>query len=88
MDRALLTSAFEERSSFTTSTCPEQACKKAVERIARIKKEKAKDIQVAFIAINKKGVAGSFALHPGFSYALKTNDREQLIKAKSFFPGK
>lgn len=67
---------------------PEAACKKAVERIARIKKEKAKDIQIGFIAINKKGVAGAFALHPGFSYALKTADREELIKAKSFFPAK
>ncbi|MGK2861169.1 MAG: isoaspartyl peptidase/L-asparaginase family protein, partial [Chitinophagaceae bacterium] len=34
---------------------PEAACKKAIERIVKIKKEKVKDIQVAFIAINKKG---------------------------------
>ncbi|HWB90670.1 MAG TPA: N(4)-(beta-N-acetylglucosaminyl)-L-asparaginase [Puia sp.] len=64
---------------------PEQACKAAVEKIARIKKEKAKDIQVAFIAINKKGETGGYALHPGFSYAIKSGSEERLIKAKSFF---
>lgn len=64
---------------------PEAACKKVIERILRIKKEKAKNIQVAFIALNKQGVAGSYALHPGFSYAIKTGDKEMLVKAKSFF---
>src|SRR6185503_1274432 len=34
---------------------PEQACKKGVERISKIKGSKAKDIQVGFIALNKKG---------------------------------
>ena len=33
---------------------PEAACKKVIERIVKIKKEKAKDIQVAFLALNKK----------------------------------
>ena len=64
---------------------PEAACKKVIERIARIKKEKAKDIQVAFLALNKKGQVGSFALHPGFTYALKTKQAEKLVKPKSWF---
>ena len=64
---------------------PEAACKAAVEKIARIKKEKAKDIQVAFIAINKKGETGGYALHPGFSYAIKSGTEDRLIKAKSYF---
>ncbi|HMR92538.1 MAG TPA: N(4)-(beta-N-acetylglucosaminyl)-L-asparaginase [Chitinophagaceae bacterium] len=64
---------------------PEAACKKVIERIVRIKKEKAKDIQVAFLAINKKGQAGAFALHKGFSYALKSRSAEKLISAKSWF---
>lgn len=64
---------------------PEAACKKIIERIVRIKKEKAKDIQVAFIAINKKGVVGAYALHKGFSYALRTTKGEQLIKPKHYF---
>jgi N4-(beta-N-acetylglucosaminyl)-L-asparaginase len=61
---------------------PEAACKKIIERIVRIKKEKAKDIQVAFLAVNKKGQVGAFAIHKGFSYAIKTADTEKLIASK------
>jgi N4-(beta-N-acetylglucosaminyl)-L-asparaginase len=64
---------------------PETACKKAIERIVKIKGDKVKDIQVAFLALNKKGQAGSFAIHKGFSYALKSNDAEKLISSKSWF---
>jgi N4-(beta-N-acetylglucosaminyl)-L-asparaginase len=64
---------------------PQQACKKAIERIIKIKKEKAKDIQVAFLALNKKGEAGAFAIQKGFSYALRNNNTEKLIHAKSWF---
>ena len=64
---------------------PEAACKKIIERIVKIKKEKAKDIQVAFIALNKKGQVGSFAIHKGFSYAVKSNNMEKLVDAKSWF---
>lgn len=64
---------------------PEAACKKVIERIVKIKKEKAKDIQVAFLALNKKGQVGSFAIHKGFSYAVKSGDVEKLVNAKSWF---
>jgi N4-(beta-N-acetylglucosaminyl)-L-asparaginase len=64
---------------------PEEACKAAVEKIARIKKEKAKDIQVAFIALNKKGEVGSYALQKGFTYALKNNNEERMVPVKSYF---
>jgi N4-(beta-N-acetylglucosaminyl)-L-asparaginase len=64
---------------------PEAACKKIIERIVKIKKEKAKEIQVAFIAINKKGQVGSFAIHKGFNYAVKSKEVEKLVNAKSWF---
>ena len=64
---------------------PEAACKKVIERIVKIKKEKAKDIQVAFLAVNKKGQVGAFAIHPGFNYAIRTNEVEKLVKSKSWF---
>lgn len=64
---------------------PEMACKKIVERIIKIKGADAKKIQVAFLAVNKQGVVGSFAIHKGFSYALKTSKIEKLIEAKSWF---
>jgi N4-(beta-N-acetylglucosaminyl)-L-asparaginase len=64
---------------------PEAACKKIVERIVKIKGEKVKEIQVAFLAVNKKGQVGSFAIHPGFEYAIRTNDIEKSVKSKSRF---
>ena len=64
---------------------PEAACKAVVEKIARIKKEKAKDIQVAFIALNKKGETGSYALQKGFTYALRNNNEERMVEVKSYF---
>jgi N4-(beta-N-acetylglucosaminyl)-L-asparaginase len=63
---------------------PEQACKATVEKIIRIKGEKAKDIQVAFIALNKKGETGAYAIQKGFSYALKNGDEERMVEVKSF----
>lgn len=62
---------------------PEAACKKIIERIVKIKKEKAKEIQVAFLAINKKGQVGAFAIHKGFSYAVKNKKIEKLVPAGS-----
>jgi N4-(beta-N-acetylglucosaminyl)-L-asparaginase len=64
---------------------PEEACKKAIERIVKIKGVKAKDIQVAFLALNKKGVVGSYSIHKGFSYAVKSKTREELVKSKSVY---
>lgn len=63
---------------------PEEACKKVIERIVKIKGDKAKDIQVAFIALNKKGETGAFAIHKGFSYAIKSKQREELVHSKSW----
>ncbi len=64
---------------------PELACKAVVERIVRIKKEKAKDIQVAFIALNKKGETGAYAIQKGFNYALRNNLEEKMVEVKSYF---
>ena len=62
---------------------PEQACKKAVERIIKIKGDKAKDIQVGFIAINKKGEHGAYCIQSGFNYAVcYADDKNELIDAK------
>jgi N4-(beta-N-acetylglucosaminyl)-L-asparaginase len=64
---------------------PGEACKAAVEKIVRIKKEKARDIQVAFIALNKKGETGAYAIQKGFTYALKNNNEERMVEVKSYF---
>jgi len=65
---------------------PEDACKEAVLRIIKKKPEIAKNIQVGFLAINKKGEHGAFAIQKGFSYAV-CNARQQdlLIPGKSYY---
>ena len=60
---------------------PQDACRLVVEKVKRIKKEKAADIQVCFIALNKNGEHGSYALHKGFNYAVQTNDGSKLIES-------
>lgn len=61
---------------------PEKACKKAVERIVHRDKEKAKTIQVGFLAINKKGQMGAYAIQKGFVYSIKTNTENKVVAAK------
>ncbi|WP_293914985.1 MULTISPECIES: N(4)-(beta-N-acetylglucosaminyl)-L-asparaginase [unclassified Sphingobacterium] len=65
---------------------PEAACKEAVERIIKKKPQTAKEIQVGFLALNKKGEYGSYALQNGFSYAVCTEEKQDLlIKGKHIF---
>ncbi len=64
---------------------PDMACKKVVERLVRINPEKCKSIQVAFLALSAKGKYGGYSIQPGFSYAVKSNDIEQVFKAESYF---
>lgn len=62
---------------------PEQACKIAVERIIKRNGNKSKEIQVAFLALNKQGITGSYAIQKGFQYAQCTRDADnRLIDAK------
>ena len=66
---------------------PNDACKKAIERIVKRNGEKAKDIQVAFIAINKKGEHGAYCIQKGFNYAIcYADDHNDLIDATHFLP--
>lgn len=61
---------------------PEKACKKAVERIVRRNPAKAKTLQVGFIAINKKGHVGSYAIQKGFVYSIKTTTTNKVVNSK------
>src|SRR5580765_2481153 len=49
---------------------PEDACRQAVERIVKNQPSKSREIQVGFLAINKNGEHGAFALQKGFTYAV------------------
>ena len=64
---------------------PEDACKKAVERIVKKNPAKSKTIQVGFLAMNKKGQYGAFALQKGFTYAVKTDTTEIIIPGKFYY---
>jgi N4-(beta-N-acetylglucosaminyl)-L-asparaginase len=61
---------------------PKEACRLVIERVRKIKKEKAKDIQVCFIAINNKGEFGAYALHNGFNYAVHSEKGNELFESE------
>lgn len=65
---------------------PEEACRLAVERLVKINPAKARDFQVGFIALNKNGEYGSYAVNPGFVFSVTTEPGNgQVIKTKSYF---
>ena len=61
---------------------PEMACKKAVERIVKRDREKAKTLQVGFLALNKKGQYGAYAVQKGFVFSVKSNNENQIHESK------
>ena len=65
---------------------PEEACKEAVMRIIKKKPAKSKEIQVGFLAMNKKGQYGAYAIQKGFSYAVcNEENKDLLIPGKSYY---
>jgi len=65
---------------------PEEACKEAVKRIIKKKPRTAEKIQVGFLAINKKGEYGAYAIQKGFSFAVcNAQKQDLLIDGKSFY---
>jgi N4-(beta-N-acetylglucosaminyl)-L-asparaginase len=66
---------------------PEEACKKATERIIKRNGDKIKDIQVGFLAINKRGEYGAYSVQKGFNYAIcYADDNNHLVDAKHALP--
>jgi N4-(beta-N-acetylglucosaminyl)-L-asparaginase len=64
---------------------PEQACKQTIERLIRMRGKKTKELQVGFVAVNKKGEVGAYGLQKGFTYAVHSNAGVKTLKAKSIF---
>ncbi|HLU17884.1 MAG TPA: N(4)-(beta-N-acetylglucosaminyl)-L-asparaginase [Edaphocola sp.] len=65
---------------------PEDACKEAVMRIIKKKPDIAKNIQVGFLALNKMGQYGAYAIQKGFSYAVcNAQKNDLLISGKSYY---
>ncbi|MEI8650098.1 isoaspartyl peptidase/L-asparaginase [Paraglaciecola sp. Hal342] len=61
---------------------PQEACQKAVERIAT-RLDNFAEFQVGFLALNKAGEYGAYCIQPGFNYAVKDSRGEQLIDGKN-----
>ncbi|WP_285401484.1 N(4)-(beta-N-acetylglucosaminyl)-L-asparaginase [Luteibacter sp. ME-Dv--P-043b] len=57
---------------------PEDACREAVERILR-RKPQAKDLQVGFLALDKKGNVGAWSIQKGFSYAVCDASKQDAL---------
>ena len=65
---------------------PEEACKKAIERIVKPNPERAKTFQVGFLAINKQGEVGAYSVQKGFNYTVtEAGGKGTVINAKSYF---
>ena len=64
---------------------PEQACKTAVERIVAKNPEASQNLQVGFLALNKRGEHGAYALQKGFSYAVRDGKEETIYNSKHIY---
>ncbi len=64
---------------------PQSACEEAIKRIVA-KNKNYKEIQVGFIAFNRKGNIGAYSIQPGFTYALYQSGKHTLNKSKSYLP--
>lgn len=66
---------------------PQEACEEAVSRIVNKPNSDYKDFQVAYIAVNKKGETGAYAIHDGFTMAKFQDGKNENIKADSYLKG-
>lgn len=66
---------------------PMQACAEAVNRIATKQKD-AKSFQVGFLALNKNGEHGAYALHQGFNYAYHCMEKQEMRDSAFLFQTK
>ena len=58
-----------------------EACREAIARVVRKRPEASRSLQVCFLAINRHGEVGAFALHPGFVYAVCDADKQDTLRA-------
>ena len=53
-----------------------------MERIIKINPERAKTLQVGYLAMNKNGEYGAYAIQKGFVFSVKTNDENKIHESK------
>lgn len=69
---------------------PEQACREAVGRILARHPEvdAASDFQVGYLALDRAGRVGAYAIQPWFQYAIHDGRENRLVDVESHFPRK
>jgi N4-(beta-N-acetylglucosaminyl)-L-asparaginase len=60
---------------------PQAACEEGVRRIAAGQDEE--EFQIGYLAMNKAGEVGSYAIHPGFDYAMHRDGKNEMVKVTS-----
>jgi N4-(beta-N-acetylglucosaminyl)-L-asparaginase len=50
---------------------PAEACREAIDRVVRKRPEASRTLQVCFLALNRHGEVGAYALHEGFVFAVQ-----------------
>lgn len=66
---------------------PEEACRKAVERIVAARKDASQHFQIGMMAISRTGQYGAWAVQPGFQYAVHNERENVLVNAESYYKG-
>lgn len=65
---------------------PQAACEEAVMRIVKKRPQASKTLQVGFLAMNRAGEVGAYAIQRGFSYAVcDANKQDGLIASPSVY---
>jgi len=65
---------------------PADACRLAITRVVHKRPAASKNLQVCFLAMNKRGDVGAFALHQGFVYATRdARSSSTLSHARSIY---
>jgi Asparaginase len=64
---------------------PEEACREAVTRIVKKNPEKAKTLQVGFLALDKQGNYAAYCLQQGFTFAVHSSAGNKLYDSQSHF---
>ena len=65
----------------------EEACREAISRVVKRNPAKAKEMQVGFVALSKKGEIGAFAIQKGFSFTVTNSEfpKGKVFRSKSWF---
>jgi N4-(beta-N-acetylglucosaminyl)-L-asparaginase len=65
----------------------EEACREAISRVVKRNPAKAKEMQVGFVALSKKGEIGAFAVQKGFSFTVTNSEfpKGKVFRSKSWF---